>query len=544
MDLQVTLLFLIAGINAVLSLFILLGTRNRTNLIYSIFAVFIALWSVGLGFFIIETDLAKAIYIANAYYIAAAGIPTFFLLFAFNFPERKFKLTLRKGVLIFGPFIALIACFLYDKHFLIDEVFLTPAGKDVLLNNLNYLAYALYFVIILGSAYAVLFKNFKSATDKVERSQLKFVIGGTIFAFLLGMLFNLIFPYVGNYQYIWIGPLFTLLMVVSIAYAVAKHHLFDIKVVATELLTFGLWFFILVRTLIAETPKEQLINGALLFVTVIFGILLIRGVLKEVETREKIQKLATDLEKTNKDLGNANERLKELDQLKTEFVSLATHQIRGPLTAIRGYTSLILDGDFGHVSDALKDPLDKIMSSSKHLITTVQDFLDISRIEQGRMKYDMATFDLRTMAEEAVGELKPNVEKAGLKITFKADKGAHYLVNGDIGKLRQVVQNLVDNAQKYTKEGTITVSLTKSSDHKKVILSVSDTGVGIDKETIPKLFQKFTRAKDANKTNVLGTGLGLYVAREMIKAHNGRIWVESEGVGKGSTFFIELEASK
>jgi signal transduction histidine kinase len=541
MEVQVVILFVVAAVNSILSLFILLGTRNLQNLIYSIFVLFVSLWAIGLAFFLIETDLDSARSIANFYYIAAAAIPVTFLYFSFSFLSPSFRFTYWHG-LILAPFLILAAILTFDQTFLISDIFYTTAGKDVVLNHTTYLIYSTYFVVFVAACYLQLFRLFIRRRDPIERLQLKFIIIGTIIAFFLGMVFNLFFPFIGNYSYIWLGPLFTLIMVVSVGYAVARHHLFNIKVIATEILTFLLWAFIFVRTVIAETPREQLINGGLLFITIIFGIFLIRSVIKEVRIREQIERLAVDLEKSNKELEAANSRLKELDQLKSEFVSLATHQIRGPLTAIKGYASLILEGDFGRVAKPVSDAVKSILDSTQSLVLVVGDFLDVSRIEQGRMKYDLKLFDLKNLVLSVVRELKPNIEKAGLKLNMRINDRDHYHVKADELKLKQVIANLIDNSVKYTPHGSITIALDRRG--RNIRFSVEDTGVGISKDTLPKLFQKFTRAKDANEVNILGTGLGLYLARELIQAQGGSIWAESDGPEKGSTFIFELKAER
>ena len=269
--------------------------------------------------------------------------------------------------------------------------------------------------------------------------------------------------------------------------------------------------------------------------TFIVGIFLIRSVKKEISNREKIEKIALELE-------SANEHLKELDQQKSEFISLASHQLRGPLTAIKGYASMILEGDFGSITDSIKEATNKIFQSTSDLVVLVGDYLDVSRIEQGRMQYNFEHFDLSQEVETVITELRPTLEKANLTIDSDIDKNLSYFIDGDRGKIKQVIGNIIDNAIKYTPHGGIHVWLTRKEGNK-ILLTVTDTGVGIRKEVLPNLFEKFTRAPDASKTNIIGTGLGLYIAKKMIEAHHGRVWAESAGEGKGSSFFIELEAS-
>jgi signal transduction histidine kinase len=240
-------------------------------------------------------------------------------------------------------------------------------------------------------------------------------------------------------------------------------------------------------------------------------------------------------------LERANTKLKELDQLKSEFVSLATHQIRAPLSAIKGYISEIFEGDFGPYSKEIEKPLQVVFQSTENLVHIVGDFLNISRIEQGSMKYELKPLDLRQLVSESIKELKPNLDRAGLEMKFEApDTENGYEVYADVGKIKEVIANLIDNSMKYTPKGGIKISLTSNAETQKILLAVSDTGIGIAPEVIPKLFQKFTRAKNANEVNIIGTGLGLYVAKLMVEGQGGRIWAESPGAGRGSTFYVEL----
>jgi signal transduction histidine kinase len=238
------------------------------------------------------------------------------------------------------------------------------------------------------------------------------------------------------------------------------------------------------------------------------------------------------------EIQEANGELKKINHLKNEYISLATHQIRGPLGAIKGYISLILEGDYGKVPKEFVEPLDIIFKSTDSLSKTVSDFLDISRIEQGEMKYYLKDFNVVDLINEVVNEFKINVEKSGLQLKTNIIKG-EFILHEDKTKLKQVFANLLDNANKYTKSGWIEVGLSKKDDNK-LIFSVKDSGVGISKETLPLLFKKFSRAKDANGANILGTGLGLYVAKKILEIRNNHIWAESEGEGKGSQFYVEL----
>lgn len=268
-----------------------------------------------------------------------------------------------------------------------------------------------------------------------------------------------------------------------------------------------------------------------LIVTIlVLSIVLIYMLQRELKAKSKMSELATNLK-------TANDRLTALDKQKSEFVSLASHQLRGPLTAIKGYVSLILEGDYGKISDEIKDALEKVSSATNDLALLVGDYLDVSRIELGRMKYNLSTFSFTDLVDSTISEMRPTVEKAGLNLEINIDK-LPANVHADRNKIKQVILNLLDNAVKYTPKGTINILVDRQDSV--VRFSVKDSGVGIPQEVIPNLFQKFSRAPKASSTNIIGTGLGLYVAKKILEEHGGKIWVESEGEGKGSTFNIEL----
>lgn len=393
-----------------------------------------------------------------------------------------------------------------------------------------YVIFPIYFLLHALIALSVLIYEY---TKNKDNPVLKGQIRNTLIAGIMGytggisnffpQFFN-VYPY-GNYLVI--------LFIVFMVYGVLKYKLLSVKVISAQIFSTAIILVFLFNVLRSNELSDWIINFAIFGLVIFFSILTIRSVNEEVKAREKIEELAKDLESTNI-------HLQELDQQKSEFVSLASHQLRGPLTAIKGYASMLLDGDFGPVEGEVKDAITKVYASTNDLVVLVGDYLDVSRIEQGRMQYDFSTFDLRDLAGTVVTELRPNIEKAKLQLDFDYDSEGEFRVNADQGKIKQVVSNLIDNSVKYTPKGSIHVWLTHTAPGK-VTLSISDTGVGIHPEVLPRLFEKFTRAPDASKTNIMGTGLGLYVAKKMVEAHHGRIWAESAGVGKGSSFFIELD---
>jgi signal transduction histidine kinase len=530
------LLAIVVIVDFVLSTAVFFNRKeNKSSKFFAIAAYSATTWVLSMFLFRIVSNLGILIIPTKLLYIAGILIAHNLLLFSYRFLNESEEAISRKVFITTTVFTGTAISLIIFSETVIKAVSYIGTSKFVSFGNL-YIPYSILMFFYFVLAYSNFFRRFFKSIhvkDIIASRQLSYVITGTGLSVLVGLICDIILPYFGNFDFYWLGPFMNILFVVATTYSIFKHQLFSLRVITTEIFVFSLWIIILTRTLLSQSIQDQLINAGLLFSTIVVGVLLVRSVIKEVEAREQIEKLAKDLEA-------ANERLKELDQLKSEFVSIASHQLRSPLAAIKGYASLIIEGSFGKVPPAITQAVDRIFDSAKGLVIVVEDFLNISRIEQGRMKYDFAIADIEPLVKSVVDELLPSVKKANLSISFTTDNKPPYKSNIDIGKMKQVVTNLLDNAIKYTPKGSITVRLLKQSGGK-LRIAISDTGIGMGQETIALLFEKFSRAKDANKTNVMGTGLGLYVAKEMVKANGGKIWAESEGKGKGSTFIVELE---
>lgn len=318
-----------------------------------------------------------------------------------------------------------------------------------------------------------------------------------------------------------------------LAYLIVKFKAFNAKLLGAQALVGALVILVGSQYFFVATKTAFTLTSITLILTLGFGYLLVRSVKKEAEQLEQIAKLAETLAK-------ANDRLKVLDKLKSEFVSIASHQLRSPLTAVRGYASMLVEGSYGKLPEKALEAATNIADSAKYMALSVEDYLNVSRIEAGNMKYEVSDFNLKDTAEKIVDELRPVALKKGLVMVFRSDCTGSCSVHADIGKTRQVIMNLLDNSMKYTPKGTITVVAHDDVKKKKMYVSIQDTGVGMSKETQEEVFDKFVRAKNANNVNTTGTGLGLFVAKKMITDMGGKVWAESEGEGKGSTFHIEL----
>ncbi len=397
-------------------------------------------------------------------------------------------------------------------------------GNDIL-NNYKLFIQLFSFAAILVVGINELYKG------RIKRRQIVF-FGGPLLLFLTVFGLTEYFSSATGIYEINLYSLFVLpIFLIATIFAITNLHIFNVRLITTQLLAYILVILLGSQFLFLKDSTAITLSLVTFALSVILGFVLLKNVLVQAKQRQQIEALA-------KDLSVANTKLKDLDKLKTEFLSLASHQLRSPLTAIKGYASMLLEGSFGTMDSQPKEAVNRIFISSQNLVKVVEDLLNVSKIEQGGMKYEMQATDLGKMLVELTNELKVSANNKGLELSLVTDGHDTYGTKGDALKLRQVFLNLVDNSIKYTKKGFVKVSIVLTPENT-IKIGISDSGMGMTEETKNKLFQKFSRG-EGGKVNAGGSGLGLYLAKEIIEAHQGRIWVESPGLEQGSTFYVEL----
>jgi len=458
------------------------------------------------------------------------------------FPKEK-TIFSKKYKFILIPFVVFVSILNLTPLVFSKIGGLSPDGRvNKIINGPAIFVFAAMILILTISCIVLLFKKIKRGTS-LETAQTKLVFAGLLTTFALHIIFNFILPaFFDNPRFIPLVPVFIFPFVICTFYAIVRHHLLNIKIIATEILAFVLTVVSLIEILISEDIVILVFRVAVFMLVLTFSIFLIKSVMREVEQREQLEKLA-------KELRAVNERLKELDRLKSEFLSFASHQVKTPMAAVKGYAALVLDGTYGVISDKVKEAVGKIREAADRMIALVNNLLDMRRIEEGRMEYVFSVVDISKLVAEVVEELKPLALKKGLTLTFTSEAEV-VNVSVDPQKLRQVIQNFIDNAIKYTDKGWAQVAVSneyevEAGGEKKVksaLVRVSDSGRGISQELSAHLFEQFTRDPSVRR-KIQGTGLGLYIAKQIIAAHHGDIWAESEGENKGAAFFIRLPVS-
>ncbi|MBI4040053.1 hypothetical protein HY389_01720 [Candidatus Daviesbacteria bacterium] len=692
-----------------LGLAILLRNKgNQINLSFAFFSFSLAGWAIGIAMFRLNTDTELALYWAKFYYIAASFIAATLLYFATIFPEGQI-LSLRKKLLIVVPAVV-HAALISIPGYLTKSIVNQSWGKEVVLGRVEYAIYTIYFLPFFYGALYLLWAKYRKATGN-NRKNILFVLVSVLLASLFGVFFNLLLPWLGNYQLIYLGPPFTMIIFWILMYGIFKHHLWDFRLVFVRVVTYSVLVFIIAgvytaalfflsSALLGFIPNQvQPFLGGLyaLFIALTFqpmrqaiesiterylyrgrydsdqllsnlghimsstidlnqltsqilqiilsqvkitrgafvlleknsiytvissgfgnkstfsyqqinqllvkdeivifddlpegeikqlmrelnfsvsktlkvesGVigLLVLGekasgeiysdqdiklltilapevavAIQNAQSFDKIKKfnitLTQEVQKATADLKQANIRLKDLDRLKDDFVSVASHELRTPMTAIKSYLWMAINRGDIELTEKMTRYLSRAYVSTERLINLVNDMLNVSRIESGRIEIKLVPFNIVDLALDAVADV--NAKAAEKMITTDVVKVSLPMVFADPDKVRQVLLNLLGNALKFTPvDGRISINFL--TDGQSVEVKVTDTGAGISKDDMSRLFQKFGRLDNSYVAAATsgGTGLGLYISKSLIDLMHGKIWARSEGLGKGSTFSFEL----
>ena len=316
----------------------------------------------------------------------------------------------------------------------------------------------------------------------------------------------------------FIGSLGMVLFLGVLVYIIVRFKTFNVKLVAAQALVWALILLIGSQFFFIKVPINFVLTGITFVAVIIFGQLLIKSVKKEIEQREHIEQLATQRE---------------------SFIHFLSHEVKGILGKNKNMFAMILEKDSVTTPEQVESFVKRSAVDTDGAIEMVENILHSNDFKNGKMNMDMNPFDLKIATLEAIESLKLDIETKKLFLETKIDESQNYTVIGDKENItKHVIRNLIDNAIRYTPKGIVNVSLSKKDG--KILFSVKDTGVGITQEDMAKLFTEGGHGKDSIKVNVHSTGYGLFFAKGIVDAHHGRIWAESEGTGKGTTFFLEL----
>ncbi len=290
---------------------------------------------------------------------------------------------------------------------------------------------------------------------------------------------------------------------------------------------------------------------AVVVVSILLAVIIVRPVRKLERSTELVAegkfgegvdiRTGDELEELGQAFNKMIVGLKQLQQLKDEFVFIAAHELRTPVAAMKGYLTLIRDGLTGPITEKTKEFVNKVINANQRLIQLVNDLLDVSRSEAGRLTIKVSPVDVVQVIDSALGELKPLADQKEIEMSYEIPESIPKVL-ADTERLKEIIINLVGNSIKYNNAGG-KVAITHEIYGGNLVTRVKDNGFGISKEAQVKLFQKFYRVQTEQTKGVTGTGLGLFIVREMVEKMGGTIWAESAGEGQGSTFIFALQVA-
>ncbi len=460
-------------------------------------------------------------------------ISYYFFIVRWFLEKEKFYKILGWLVLLYGLVFGSISVF---TNLIVTSTEFKSWGGFPLFSNWGWLVFYGHVILLTILINIVLVRSYEASSQE-NKTKIQYFLSGLVFFAVFNFIFNVILPiFWGNYKYYYFGNYSTIVLLILTAYAIVKHQLFNIKVIATESVVVVLSIGLLIEVFVSNNTAETVIKAIIWILATYGGWQLIKSVKVEIKQREDLAVLAKQLE-------DANSHLKEIDKLKDDFLSMASHELNTPIAAIEGYLSMILqEGMGGKIPPKAKEYLESVFKSSQRLANLVKDLLNVSRIESGRIHIIYEQKQITDIIDQSIMEVMSKAREAKHTLTFEKPAKMPPLTYFDVTRVTEILINMLGNSIKYTPPGG-TIIVRVVNDDKKIVVSVADNGKGIPKERTQAVFEKFTQV-DVMKDEVKGTGLGMYIAKKFIELMNGQIWFQSPGVNKGTTFFFSLPVLK
>jgi signal transduction histidine kinase len=496
------------------------------NLTLSALLVAVALWAFSTVLWQQSPNEWQIDFWIRTAYLIGSFLPLLFLLFTFTvYKQRMPSWWVQLTVAAPNGFFVWL---LYHKSLLLTggRVIGDPLTGPV--RPLLAIHFALLVIIGLGLL-VLSARDYKRVG--LDRNRLAAVVVGSIVAFDVVFAGMFTQPLADAHQTVWVSSVALLVGMFIIAASVVRNRLLiDLRLVSVEVFVLVALSVIVADLAVSQSLLDFSLRLTILLLLVFYGIMTIRSIIKEVRRLRKMNEMVEQITAMNG-------RLIEADRTKTQFVSLASHQLRGPLGGMRIYMKMLLDGEFGPIKKQQREILEANLEVLVRMLETIETFLNVAKAEQGKLELYRGETNLKDVADRVVEAFQPLAGKRDLGLVSNVPKDLP-LADADHGKIYHVLANLIDNAIKYTEQGKIQINGWAEGD--KIRLEVVDTGAGMTDKEIQHLFQAFSRGLAGVRMNSDGSGLGLYLVRRIIQAHGGQLTVDSKGKGQGSTFSFTL----
>jgi signal transduction histidine kinase len=526
MGIKEVILIIATILNLGLGFFIYFKNRkNKINISYAFLSLGLAGWALTNAIFQITPSLEKALFWARLSDISAILLVSSLFYFSLVFPEDILISQKYQYYLLYSLTILVTLISLPNFDFVRKEVaFRDHVQKQIITGNGFYI-FAFYILLFLIWTIINLKEKYKISKG-IVKFQLQYVFIGIVIGILFGATFNLILPLMGNYSLVWLGPISTLISLIFIGLAITRYHLFGVRVILTELLV-GIMGLILFLQMIFAPTKEWKISALSIFILfLIFGYLLIKYTHQEIKRKEELE--------------DAYKKIEALSEIKSEFLKVVNHQLRTPVSIIKGMAEMLKEGRIS--KERQKEFVEKLYLSSERLGTILDDILVAHSLTGGMEKPNFSPCQIEEIVEREVEHFRPQAKAKGIEILFKKPKEILPITLADETMVERIISRLIDNAILYSEKGEIEVSIDLKRENKKewIKISVKDQGIGLDERDKENLFKLFYRGEKATFMHPNGSGLGLFIVKNYVEAHRGKIEAKSEGRGKGSTFIVSL----
>lgn len=367
----------------------------------------------------------------------------------------------------------------------------------------------------------------RGASDPSRRRQISLLAAGLGFFMLAFSWGNIVGTITENWVVAQYGLFGMPIFLAVVMYLIIQYQAFEIRAIATSALVMSIGIVLASVLLLPTMESARPVILITLGLFAIMGYLLVQSVRKEIRLRETIQA--------------QEKRLEAANAQQVTLLHFISHEVKGSLNKAQGVFAGLVEGDYGQLPEDVRSISRAALGEVGKGITMVMDLLAASDLKKGTMSFEKKEFDCTAAVRQAVDNARLMAKDKGLAVEFVSPPTETIRITGDEQKLmRHVFRNLLENAIRYTPQGSVRASLVRMGDA--VRFRVEDTGVGITPEDMQKLFTEGGHGKDSIKVNVDSTGFGLFIAKQVVEAHRGRIWAESDGAGKGSRFIVELPA--
>lgn len=440
----------------------------------------------------------------------------------------------QRKILYSGYILTFIFSILSQTDYFVKGVFNYQWGCHTIAQIGHHIWLLVGFMPFIFLFFVNIIQTLQKSKEAIKRTQAKYIIVAFSCQILMAVAFLPAYK-IEVYPFGYIGPL---LFITIIAYAITEKQLFA-PVIATDILVLAILIF-LATFLIFPSLRMGFSGRLVIFLLILFlSYLLVKYTHQEAKRRAEAERLAAKERTLRKRAESVAQEFQRLDKAKTQFILTTQHHLRTPLSIIKGYVSMILEGSYNQVPEEFKKPLLGIEESTDKAIKIVNELLDISQT-QIKGIINKQKVNLLNFLNETIGELLPLAKEKGLYLTIKEPQTEIPEIEIDQSKMKAALCNLIDNGIKYTKKGGITIE-PKLIDKDRIQIIIADTGIGLTQEEISHLFERpFERGKDAQKMWGSGKGIGLVLTKTIVEAHQGKVWAKSPGKNKGSTFYIEL----